>query len=212
MKEETVKGFHGTRNLEEVLEVGKLFCYTMIPIDLRPEWAIAAERIYQKQLEDYGGLVKEITEICKGTIALEENQEDKEHWSDEELADLGFNYLQNHTKQTEYKELKRRLFVFLTPAYETAVSHITSDLGRTQDRGVFQFSIPRGLLRKGLSEREDGIFLVPKEIDLKYATAVYASDDRIENVNAVVKKKGLEMGVLPIKYETINRNIRKDSR
>ena len=74
---ERINCFHGTRNLERVLEAGKLFCFTMIPIDPRPEWAVAIERVYQKQLEDYRSLVKEIAEVGKRTIAREENQEKK---------------------------------------------------------------------------------------------------------------------------------------
>ena len=191
---ERINCFHGCHNLEKILEDGKVLCPSLINSETEPEWTTVIETIYLKSLEDYKRLTSELAETYRRRTS-EENQEDD--YSDEWMADLAAD--RGIINGTEYREAKRILFVFLSSNYKVAINRIDNEIdSSTHDRGVFEFDLPKEIVREGYYERLGGMFLVPREVDLKYATKLYTSKNH-KKFNEDLKRRGLDIEVLPMK-------------
>ena len=107
----------------------------------------------------------------------------------------------DRNEKLKYKELKRRLFVFLGANYDRAKSYTDyRGSGNEPDAiaGVFEFEIPSDMSRPCMPGFEGGDVLVKKKVNLDYAKQLYVAKSNIMNAAKLLfeNDRRLEVKVL----------------
>ena len=175
-----VKAYHRTKELESILNDKAV--YSHLRVGLR---GLSNEKV--KKLQDIA--LKEYQEITQdmASLAQEHKKRIKPYLTKhkqatiEEVADVVEQHgLAESSKSIEYRELRRKYFVWLGN-YETALQSVGMNYH------ILEFQIPKEKIRQG----RNGI-LVWWELGLDHLTGIFTSSEKIEETKQLLKGYGIQ--------------------
>ncbi len=201
---QTLTCYHGNKNILSVIEHGNLYCSFLTCIlrlrksdELRRGWDRAFDGLYkhyEKMTSEHAQLMKD--KAGKKELKRQDASDFKKASSDEELADIcdrSSSFL-GVDRLGQYKEQKRKLFVFLSKEYRIGHGYATNPAEGMKDvfPGVFEFEIPVELVRLPSLKVTENNVLVKKTVPIEFAKKIYVSETDIEGIELFCKEYRLE--------------------
>jgi len=183
---ETVTAYHGTGELESILNDGAVYCLGLV-MHGHDEFE---ERIHNEDIEKYEKLTAELAEAIRKKREKQKRQKRafRYEWEfqqanglEEALADVAilFHY---SGYGSMYSELIRLTHVFLS-SYEGAKMYAKNNF-----KTILEFEIPEELVRPTPSS---GNILVRKKVDLQYLRRVYVEASNVEKARGLLNNYGV---------------------
>jgi len=194
-----ITGYHGTDKIIEILNENCIKSLCLQYGGKSEKGDIMYDHFYSAYVKITQTLAKNLKNAIKdkkitNSFILQEFRDAK---NDVELADLAYTFeselemLNIMSSDRDYKELKRKIFVFLDRRYESA------DMYKNGKNGViFEFEIPEDIIRINSKSTH---LLVKKKVDLKYLKTLYVDKKNIKIIKNILKEKGLNANVKEFK-------------
>lgn len=185
MSEERITAFHGTSNLNGILEARAVWCPALV-------MSLGEETTFNFYLTDYKRLTEEFSTLARNSPATMKRIESSygTNPSIEEIADdLEAYGLENYVydsefekKRSNYKEQKRLLYVYLGD-YNVAKEFARFTYKKDVLKAILGFSLPQEILRNNMRRMP----MVLKKIELSHLTSVHVFPEKVKEAKKLLK-------------------------